>query len=323
MVRALPRGVSSPDMALRAREHAPDPPRGIDVGVPRASLSPTRGAAALLWVGVAQLCACAVLAPARVPPSAQAPAHQQPQGAPPAPAASIVDPGPDFGFIPNSAQVVQPGRFYIETAFESTRPEDQTVRTNFVPVLLRVGVIEGLELRALMNVFSHDSGPTGDTTGHGPLQLGFKLRFNQGEHGLFNPSVGVEGEFLLPVASAGMDSGKVEPSGTLNVDHFLSSSTTLTWNIGVFAPVDETGEQFAQRFFGAALTQQVADRLQVYVTGEYRTPNSDAGGGSIGRVGTGLYGYLSRRIVFFGGYNWGLTSASLDTDLTLGLAFAF
>ena len=274
---------------------------------------------AILWVGVAQLGACAVVGPAPVPP----PAHQQPQAPPPVREASIADPGPDFGSIPNSAQVVQPGRFYIETAFESTQSEDRTVRTNFVPVLLRVGVVEGLELRALMNVFSHESGPMDDTSGHGPLQLGFKLRFNPGEIGFFNPSVGVEGEFLLPVASAGMDSGKVEPSGTLNVDHFLSSVTTLTWNIGVFAPVDDTGEQFAQGFFGATLTQNVADPLQVYVTGEYRTPTSDAGGGSIGRVGTGLYWYLSRRIVFFGGYNWGLTSESPETDLTLGLSFAF
>ena len=276
----------------------------------------------LLWIGVVQFCACAVAAQDSVSP----PEHPQAQGALPvsqASQASIVDPGPDFGFIPNSAQVVQPGRVYIETAFESTQAEDRTVRTNFVPVLLRIGAIEGLELRAQMNVFSHQSGPTGATSGHGPLQLGFKARFNRGRQGFFHPSVGVEGELLLPIASAGMDSGKVEPSATLNVDHFLTSATTLTWSTGVFAPVDESGEQFAQGFVGAALTQQIANPLQVYVTGEYRAPTSDAGTGSIGRVGTGLYWYLSQYIVFIGGYNWGLTSAAPDTDLTVGLAFAF
>jgi hypothetical protein len=266
---------------------------------------------------VVHLYALAVTAQTPVPP----PEHQQ--DAAPTSQPNIVDPGPDFGYIPNSAQVVQPGRVYVESAFESTQSEDRTTRTNFVPVLLRVGALDGLELRAQMNVYSQQSGPAGTTSGHGPLQLGFKYRFNRGERGFFHPSIGVEGELLLPVASAGMDSGKVEPSATLNVDHFLTSTTTLTWSAGVFAPVDETGDQFAQGFFGAALNQQVAKPLQVYVTGEYRAPASDAGRGSIGRVGTGLYWYLSQYIVFIGGYNWGLTNASLDTDLTLGLAFAF
>lgn len=285
----------------------------------RASSCPTRTVATLLWFGVVQLCASEVAAQAPAPP----PEPAQPRDSVPVRQVSIVDPGPDFGFIPNGAQVVQPGRVYVESAFESTQSDGRSVRTNFVPVLLRVGVVSGLELRAQMNVFAQENGSTGTTSGHGPLQLGFKYRFNRGERGLFHPSLGVEGELLLPVASAGMDSGKVEPSATLNVDHFLTSTTTLTWSSGVFAPVDETGEQYAQGFVGAALTQQVFDPLQVYVTGEYRAPASDAGSGSIGRVGTGLYWYISQYVAFIGGYNWGLTDAALDTDLVLGLAFAF
>lgn len=284
------------------------------------------GMAALTCVGVVQLSACASVAPDRAVPTLHAArplAHRQAQGAPPARGPSIVDPGPDFGFIPNGAQVVQPGQFYIETAFETTRSGDRTVRTKLVPVLLRVGIVDGLELRALMNVVSQARKPAGDTTGHGPLQLGFKLRFNRGDVGFLNPSVGVEGEALLPVASAGMDSGKVEPSATLNVDHFLSSATTFTWSVGVFAPVDAAAEQFAQGYFAVALTRQVAEPLQAYVTGEYRSPTSAAGSGSIARLGAGVYWHLAGRAVFFGGYSWGLTRESLDTDLTLGFAFAF
>ena len=68
--------------------------------------------------------------------------------APAPPRPSIIDPGPDFGTIPNGAQTVQPGRFYIETAFESAQAEAHTVRDNLIPTLLRVGVAQGLELRA-------------------------------------------------------------------------------------------------------------------------------------------------------------------------------
>jgi len=241
--------------------------------------------------------------------------------APPSP--SIVDPGPDFGFIPNGAQTIQPGRSYIETAFETAQAESRTVRTNLMPTLVRVGVAEGFEVRAQMNLLSQTRDATGVTTGHGPLQLGFKLRFNRGEVGFLSPSVGIEAGLVLPVASAGMDSGKAEPLLTFNADHFLSDATVLTWSAGVFTPVDETGDQFAQGYFAAALTQQVASRLQLYATGEYRAPASEAGGDEIGRLGIGAYWRANDRLVLFGGSNWGLTEASPDTALTLGLAFAF
>jgi hypothetical protein len=149
----------------------------------------------------------------------------QPQAPPPP---SITDPGPDFGTIPNGAQTVRPGRFNLEATFESSRSDDQDTRTNLVPTLLRVGVTKGFELRAQMNVLSQTRDTTGTTIGHGPLQLGFEQRFNRGDTGFLSPSFGIEGGLVLPVASAGMDSGKVEGLLTLNVDHFLSQSTVLT-----------------------------------------------------------------------------------------------
>ena len=243
--------------------------------------------------------------------------------APAPPRPSIIDPGPDFGTIPNGAQTVQPGRFYIETAFETAWAEARTVRTSLMPTLLRVGVAKGFEVRAQMNVVSQTRDATGVTTGHGPLHLGFKLRFNRGDAGFLSPSVGIEAGLVLPVASAGMDSGEIEPLLTFNADHFLSDATVLTWSVGVFAPVDEVGDQFAQGYFAAALTQQVASRLQLFVTGDYRAPASGAGGDAIGRLGLGVYWRATDRLVFFGGANWGLTDSSPDTSLTLGLSSAF
>jgi len=197
------------------------------------------------------------------------------------------------------------------------------VRDNLIPTLLRVGVAQGLELRAQMNVLSQTREPTGVTTGHGPLQLGFKLRFNRGDAGFLSPSVGIEAGLVLPVASAGMDSGTIEPLLTFNADHFMSEATVLTWSAGVFAPVDETGDQFVQGYFAAALAHQVANPVQLYVTVEYRAPASEEHGDRIGRLGGGAYRRPTDRLVFFGGYIWGLTTPSPDTTLTLGLAFTF
>jgi hypothetical protein len=218
---------------------------------------------------------------------------------------------------------VQPGRFYIETAFESIQSEARTVRDNLVPTLLRMGVVEGFELRALMSVLSQTRDATGVTTGHGPLQLGFKLRFNRGDTGFLSPSVGIEGGLVLPVASAGMDSGTAEALLTFSADHFLSDLTVLTWSTGVFAPVDEVGDQFLQGYFAAALTHQVANPVQLYVTGEYRAPDSETNGERVGRLGGGAYWRPTDRLIFFGGCVWGLTASSPDTALTLGLSFAF
>ena len=120
-----------------------------------------------------------------------------------------------------------------------------------------------------------------------------------------------------------MDSGKVEPLLTFNADHFLSDATVLTWNTGVFAPVDEVGDQFLQGYFAAALTHQVANSVQLYATGEYRAPDSTISGNRVGRLGGGAYWRPTDRLIFFGGYVWGLTASSPDTALTVGLSFAF
>lgn len=286
----------------------------------------TRGIAGILFLSTTMLGACASgsqKSAASAPDAARTSTRDQTIQAPATPRPSIVDPGPDFGTIPNGAQTVQPGQFYIETAFESAQAEAHTVRTNLIPTLLRVGVAQGLELRALMSVLSQTRDATGVTTGHGPLQLGFKLRFNRGEAGFLSPSVGIEAGLVLPVASAGMDNGEIEPLLTFNADHYLSEETVLTWSAGVFGPVDETGDQFAQGYFAAALTHQVAARLQLFATGDFRAPASEADGDEIGRLGGGAYWRPTDGLVFFAGYFLGLTTPSPDTTLTLGLTFTF
>lgn len=232
-------------------------------------------------------------------------------------------PGPDFGFIPNSAQIVPPGRVFVETALESTTSGGPSGRTTYIPVLVRAGVVGDLELRAQMSVVNHEERPTGDVTGRGPLDLGFKYRFTKGGSGLMEPSVGLEAQFVLPVASADMDSGKIEPALFCNLDHFLAEGTVFTWNAGAFAPVDSTGEQYLQAYLAGAINQNLSDDFQVYLTGEWRAPTAHSGDGTMGRVGTGLYWYFNRRMVLVAGYNWGLTDAALDGDGLLGVTFAF
>lgn len=237
--------------------------------------------------------------------------------------ADIQDPGPDFGSVPNSAQVVQPGHFYVESAVKGTETKDGQVESSYVPMLLRVGVAEELEVRAQMDAISRVDDQSGETTGRGPLSLGIKYRLNGGGSGFMQPSTGVEAGVLLPVASAGMDSGKLEPYLSLNLDHFLNERTTLTWNVGATSPVDGNGEQFAQGFVTGALTRMVDEAVAVYIMGESRAPTSDSGSGSLANLGTGLYWFVNQRVAFFGSYHWGVNSESLDSDVAIGTSVGF
>ena len=237
-------------------------------------------------------------------------------------APDIKSPGPDLGSVPNSAQVVPPGRAYVETNFNSVRTHDRTVRTNFVPVLLRFGVAQDVELRAFVNVVSHQAAPDGDVAWGGPAAFGFKGRLNRGGPGFLHPSFALEGNLVFPVASAQMDGGKLVPYLALNVDHFVTERGTLTWNLGALAPVDDAGQQYAQGLFAASYVQSLADALQLFVAVDTSAPAARAGGGSISALGTGLYWYVTKRVVLFGAFDWGLTGDSPFTRANVGLALA-
>ena len=271
----------------------------------------------LVWL----LCGACAAVGAPTGPSRDAAVRAEPELGSPGP--DVGNPGPDFGSVPDSAQVVPPGRAYLETALLTGRSDDRTVRTSTVPVLLRVGLREDLELRALLNAVIHEDAPLGDTTSTGPFGLGFKLRIDPGDAGFLHPSYGVEGTLIFPVASGGRDTGKLEPALSLNVDHFVTERGTLTWNVGALAPVDGTGAQHLQGLFTAAYYQRVAEPLQLFVAGETRAPAASAGGGTLAHLGTGFYWYLTRRVVLYSAYNWGLTDPSLNTEATVGLTLAF
>jgi hypothetical protein len=179
------------------------------------------------------------------------------------------------------------------------RSNDHSTRRTLVPTLLRYGVAQDLELRAVWNVVTHVSTPLGDKTWTGPFTLGFKYRLNPGAAGFLHPSFGIEGSLVLPLATEGRDTGKLEPALSLNVDHFVTRRGTFTWNLVAFAPVDAAGEQYAQGFFGATYTQAVSDAVQLFVAGEGRVSSASSGGSSTVALGAGLFWYLSQRVVLF------------------------
>lgn len=234
----------------------------------------------------------------------------------------ILDPGPDFGYIPNAIGIVQPGRTYVETAAELDHGPASGARSGRVPVLVRSGVAEDWEARVEVWPLQVEEDALDRTTGAGPLQVGFKHRVSRGEGHALAPAWGFEVELILPLASADFDDGKVEPGAWFNADHTLSEDGTLTWNAGFLTPVDDAGSQYVQTYLAGAYSYFMTPEVQLYATGSWNASTSSRGD-SLAFVGAGLYWYFCTRTVLVAGYNAGLTSESVDGLGTLGLSFAF
>lgn len=233
---------------------------------------------------------------------------------------NIKTPGPDFGFIPNSIGIVDPGRAYIETSLEFDHSgSDHSGR---FPVLMRFGTAKDWEFRAETWVVQQNKYNDHTSTGSGPLQLGFKRRFSAGDKNFFSPAWGIEAEFLLPVGSDEFHDDEVEPSLTLNFDHWISDVGTMTWNLGVYTPVDEEEGQFLQGFLAAAYGQFVTPDISLYVTGSINYPTNKGGEHSSSVAGIGGYWYSSHRFALFMGYNAGLTEKSSDGAGVIGVSYA-
>lgn len=236
------------------------------------------------------------------------------------PGPNIKTPGPDFGFIPDSIGIVDTGKTYVETSVEFDHKDSDS--SERVPILLRVGTSKDWELRAQTWLVQRDQNADDTITGSGPLQLGFKRRFNTGEQRFFSPAWGIEMEFLLPLGSAEFHDNKFQPSLTFNFDHWVSEFGTFTWNLGVFTPVDETEGQFLQGFLAAAYAHFITPDIQLYITGSLNSPATKSGEQTDSVIGVGGYWYTSSRFALYLGYNTGMTADSTDGAGVVGLAYA-
>jgi hypothetical protein len=205
---------------------------------------------------------------------------------PAAPVPSIRDPGPDFADFPNSADVVQPGVYYLEIAPTSQWSSQPENIASGLEVLFRVGVVRDFELRLLgspLSVIDSDQ-PEQNVVGAGPFGIGFKYHVYDGTRQWFHPAMGIEFQVALPVAtSSELNPGMVLPSGSLNVDHSLPANFSFHWNLGVQTALDGGNDPFWQINFQWSLANDVTPDVQLYVNGisTYPANPSDNGGKNI------------------------------------------
>lgn len=255
----------------------------------------------------------------------------------------IKEPGPDMGDYPNSAFTLPQGRAYVEFAPLTLQTANAANSAAYsFPFLLRYGLTDDVEFRligsGLSSVFN-----TGNTvSGFAPLIVDTKIHLWDDRMEQYLPAASLEVYIQTNLASPGFQVG-VEPSLNLNLDFPLSEKTNIEMTLGYTGVQDSVRVHTGQRYdpilgyevpvvhredvtfnefsFQWAVERQLTDEFQVFVHGYYNGSIFLQSGPSK-VIGAGWFYQVSKQIMLFSSYNFGLDSASPPFSTQLGMAFA-
>lgn len=157
------------------------------------------------------------------------------------------------GVVPRRHVQLEAGYLYRKT-------NDQ-IRTHAYPTsLLRIGLLDGVELRMQAAVKDSviENGTERHIKGWGPLSIGTKIRLWD-ERG-WRPEAALMAMVALPVGSEVFKPDNPEPQFNLGLRNGLSEKIDLTYNFGY----GWTGGD-AVRSYGANLAGGITDRLTLYL----------------------------------------------------------
>ena len=158
-----------------------------------------------------------------------------------APHARAQDPGDMVTDRPDETESpvsVKPGYVQLEMGwgFVNADRDGSERRTHQVPgTLVRIGTARGLEARLGFGGWRHrevaDSAGAETNSGVGPLRLGAKYQFNEGEG--WTPTLAVLGALVLPTAAEGLGPARVDPTFRVMASHEASSVVGIGYNLGL------------------------------------------------------------------------------------------
>lgn len=139
---------------------------------------------------------------------------------------------PDRPGIGNGSFITPEGMLGLEAGFQFSKTEFNE-QYDIGQLVLRYGLSEKLELRALLNSYtSVDTELLGGSTSYSGFQdIGIGLKYNL-VSGDGKPSVSALAEFSLPVGSDEFTSDETVPSIGLLADYALNESISLSSNLG-------------------------------------------------------------------------------------------
>jgi hypothetical protein len=245
-----------------------------------------------------------------VPAAAQEPS---PAAAPP----ELVTDRPDQT---ESAAVVPPGTVQLETgvdhAEEGGGPDAESDALG--STLLRVGLVEGLELRLGWGGWARDrEAAGGEVEGTADGEIGFKVALWEARGR--RPQAALLGGVSLPVGADRLSSGRHDASLRLSLAHDLPRGTSLGYNLGMAWAGEESRLEYTAAF-GFPLGPRVGGFVELFGDGLVDEPAGGPSTGSAHAVDGGLTFLLRDRLQLDLAVGAGLTDQAPDRFLTAGLS---
>ena len=213
----------------------------------------------------------------------------------------------------SAASAVQAkGDLLVEYGFVSEKAGDFTNIT-LANLLLRYGVIDGVEIRITQNINQVSSDlDDSKVSGLSPLTIGTKVHLVE-ENGAV-PQISVIGQVTLNNGEEAFKPGETIPELRLNFSNTLSESLSLGYNLGMAFPQDNS-----QTFYTLVLGYAVSTGVTVFAEpyGFFQDGVSDH------RFNTGVI-YLAKenfQLDLSGGF--GLSDVSPDFFIGFGAAIGF
>lgn len=223
---------------------------------------------------------------------------------------------PSFGA---GSAIISPGLFQVESGYTLTHTETVDVHT-IGEVLVRVGVVERLELYLGLNSYAIVDGPTGSIDGIEDATAGIKVRLHEPPLAapVGAPTVSALLTSRLPTGADALGEDELQPEGRLLVD-WSFEDFGLGANLGVGFP-SSGGDHFAQLFASLAASTSLSDVVSAYL--EYYTLQPAAEGGSnAGFLNAGLAFLAANHVQLDGRFGVGLNGTDTDYFFGFGLAF--
>ncbi len=182
-----------------------------------------------------------------------------------------------------SSSVVGPGYVQFEGGWTYSENDGGVeVRTNAIPeILLRIGLVERLELRLGFSGYVWEDVDTGeDNEGLGDTEVGTKLLLR--EEGGFLPGAAFLTRLSLPTGESGFSSERADPSFAFLFSHTLTDRLSFGYNMGAVwgAEEDDSGNRHTLSVFRYTATLGVGlmERLGGFVEVFGDVPLSASGG---------------------------------------------
>ncbi|MFK7951441.1 MAG: transporter [Ekhidna sp.] len=211
-----------------------------------------------------------------------------------------------------SASVMSKGKLLVEAGFVSENTTNSITNITFGNLLLRYGVIEGVEIRLTQNYLGRRNDITDfSVNGFSPLTIGTKVHLLEESGAL--PQMSIIGQVTLANGKSAFKLSQVIPEVRLNFTNTLSDEFSLGYNIGMSLPQADPTVVYT-----VVLGYTFAEKWTLFAE-----PYGSFANSNVHQFNTGLIYLCSNNVQFDISAGWGLSNTAPDSFIGFGAAIGF